>query len=133
MPVGKVEFRPRGHAHGGAFAAQEISQLPALATKEKNLSAFFKRAYGKKGQAEQDKYITELANMQSQLALKSGDQFCRINASMFDQLMSLSTVEQLASYAQNKPIQQALVVDECSTAPTPKATPRKKGQQTAAR
>ena len=36
---------------------------PALATKEKNLSAFFKRAYGKQGQTEHDKYITELANL----------------------------------------------------------------------
>ena len=53
---------------------------PALATKEKNLSAFFKRAYGKRGQTEHDKYITELANLQSQLALKSGDQFCSINS-----------------------------------------------------
>ena len=106
---------------------------PALATKEKNLTAFFKRAYGKRGQAEHDKYITELANLQSELALKSGAQFCSINASMFDQVMPLSSVEQLATYAESKPVQQALAVQECSAAPTPKATPRKKGQQTAFR
>ena len=49
---------------------------PALATKEKNLSAFFTRAYGKRGRTEHDKYITELANLQSQRLLKSGDRFC---------------------------------------------------------
>jgi hypothetical protein len=43
---------------------------------------------------------------------------------MFDQVMPLSTVEQLATYAQSKPIQQALAVDECPAAPTP----RGKGQ-----
>ena len=45
---------------------------PALATKEKNLDSFFTRAYGKRGQLEHDKYITELANLQSQFGLKSG-------------------------------------------------------------
>jgi hypothetical protein len=104
---------------------------PALATKEKNLTAFFKRAYGKRGQTEHDKYITELANLQSQQALKSGDRFCNINSGMFDQVMPLSTVGELASYAQSKPVQQALAVDECPTSPTPKATPRTKRQQTA--
>jgi hypothetical protein len=99
---------------------------PALATKEKNLGAFFTRAYGKRGRAEQDKYITELANLQSQRALKSGDRFCGISSSMFDQVMPLGTVEELAIYTQSKPIQQALAVDECPAAPTS----RQKGQQT---
>jgi hypothetical protein len=104
---------------------------PALATKEKSLDAFFTRAYGKRGRAEHDKYITELANLQSQRALKSGDRFCSINSGMFDQIMPLSTVEQLATYAQRKPVQQALAVQECPAAPTPNATPRK--QQAASR
>ena len=104
---------------------------PALATKEKSLSAFFKRAYGKQGQTEHDKYITELANLQSELALKSGDRFCSSNTGIFDQVMPLSTVDQLAAYAQSKPIQQALAVDECSAAATQKATPRAKRQQRA--
>ena len=106
---------------------------PALATKEKNLSAFFKRAYGKRGQTEHDKYITELANLQSQLALKSGNRFCSINSDTFDQVKPLSTIQQLATYAQNKPVQQALAVDECTAAPTPRTTPRKEAQQTASR
>ena len=106
---------------------------PALATKEKNLSAFFKRAYGKQGQTEHDKYITELANLQSQLALKSGDRFCSINSGMFDQVMPLSTVDQLVTYTQSKPIQQAIVVEECPAASTPKAAPRTGGQQRASR
>ncbi len=96
---------------------------PALATKEKNLSAFFTRAYGKRGRSEHDKYITELANLQSQRVLRSGDRFCSINSDIFDQVMPLSTVEELATYAQSKPIQQALAVDECP----PALTPRGKG------
>ena len=102
---------------------------PALATKEKDLDAFFTRAYGKRAQAEHDKYITELANLQSQLQLRSGDQFCSISTSMFDQVMPLSTMGDLATYAQSKLIQQALAVDECPAVPTPRA----KGQQRASR
>jgi hypothetical protein len=98
---------------------------PALATKEKDLSSFFTRAYGKRARAEHDKYITELANLQSQLGLKWGDRFCRLNSGMLDQVMPLSTLEELATYAQSKPIQQALAVDECPAGPTPKATPRR--------
>jgi hypothetical protein len=82
---------------------------------------------------EHDKYITELANLQSELALKSGDRFCSISSGMFDQVSPLSTVAQLATYAQNKPIQQALAVDECAAAGTPKTAPRTKGQQRASR
>jgi hypothetical protein len=106
---------------------------PAFATKEKDLTTFFKRAYGKRSQTEHDKYITELANLQSEFALKTGDRFCSINSSMFEQVMPLSTVEQLATYAERKPAQQALAIQECPAAPTPKATPRKKGPQTASR
>src|SRR5215472_13901795 len=47
---------------------------PARATNEKNLNAFFSRAYGKRATSMHDEYITELANQQSQLGLKSGDQ-----------------------------------------------------------
>jgi len=103
---------------------------PALATKEKYLGSFFRRAYGKRGQLEHDKYITELANLQSQFRLKSGARFCSANASMFDQLMPLSTFEELATYAQRKPIQRALAVNECRAAAKPKTTPGGKGQQT---
>ncbi len=102
---------------------------PALVTKEKNLRAFFARAYGKRGQTEHDKYITELANLQSALALKSGDRFCSVSSGMFDQVMQLSTMEELATYTQSKFIQQALAVDECPAAARPKMTPRGKGQQ----
>ena len=100
---------------------------PGTCNERKNLSAFFTRAYGKRSRTEHDKYITELANLQSQRVLKSGDRFCSINTGMFDQVMPLSTVEQLATYAQSKPIQQALAVDECP------ATPRGKAGQTASR
>ena len=90
---------------------------PALATKEKDLRAYFSRAYGKRAQAEHDRYITELANLQSQLASKSGGRFCSVKSNIFDEVMPLSSVQDLATYTEIKPIQQAFAVDECSTTP----------------
>jgi hypothetical protein len=101
-----------------------------LASSEQALQSFFGRAYGKRGQSMHDNYITELANSQSQLGLKSGDQFCRLNTGMFDELKPLSTGDQLADYVARKPIQQALAVDECPGAATaPKAASRGKSGQ----
>jgi hypothetical protein len=98
----------------------------ALASSEQALETFFARAYGKRAQSMRDNYITELANSQSQLGLKSGDQFCRLNVSVFDEMKPLSTSDQLATYAASKPLQQALAVDECPATQTPKATARGK-------
>jgi len=105
---------------------------PALSTNEKNLDAFFARAYGKRATAMHDQYITELANQQSQLGVKSGDQFCRLNAGLFNDVAPLSTPEQLAAYAQSKPLQESMAVDECPAAPPPKpaATHGKPKQKT---
>jgi len=106
---------------------------PALAAKEQNLNSFFARAYGKRGQTEHDKYITELANVQSQLALKSGQRFCSVSSDMFDQVMPLSTVDELTTYAHSKPIQQVLAVDECSDALAPKPAPSGQRRQKASK
>jgi len=86
---------------------------PTLATNERNLSSFFRRAYGKQAQKEHDTYITELANLQSLLGSKSGNQFCRLYSGVLDEVMPLSTTEALATYAQRKHIQQALAVNKC--------------------
>ena len=89
---------------------------PALAINIKALNGFFSRAYGKSAEKRRDDYITELANMQSQLGLKSGDQFCALNAGVLDEVMALSDGDQLVVYASTKPIQQALAVSDCGTA-----------------
>ena len=108
------------------YNALIIHWRPALATNERNLKSFFSRAYGRRAQTERDSYITTLANLQSQLGLKSGDQFCRLSAGMFEEVMPLSTPEELSTYAVRKPIQQALAVTECTAASASNAQPRGK-------
>ncbi len=88
---------------------------------EKSLSAFFGRAYGKRAQQEHDDYITQLANAQSQLGIKAGTDFCRQNAAMLDEVMTLKSGADLPAFAASKPIQQSLAVQECPDAPAPAA------------
>jgi hypothetical protein len=104
---------------------------PALATNEKNLDGFFSRAYGKRAVSMHDEYITELANQQSQLGVRSGDQFCRLNTALFDDVTPLSTPDQLAAYAESKPLQQAMAVNDCPATPavTPPGKSKPKPQQ----
>jgi hypothetical protein len=59
-----------------------------------------------------------MPGLRSELDLKLDEQYCSTKAGM------QSTVKQLAAYAQGKPVQQALAVNECAAASTPKATSR---------
>jgi len=86
----------------GKYNAIILRLRPTLVTNERNLSSFFKRAYGRQAQKEHDAYITELANLQSLLGSKSGNQFRRLYSGMLDEIRPLSTTEALATYVQRK-------------------------------
>jgi len=101
-----------GHTDG-KYNAIILHLRPTLVTNERNLSSFFKRAYGRQAQKEHDAYITELANLQSLLGSKSGNQFCKLYSGMLDEVRPLSTTQALATYVQRKRIQQALAVNKC--------------------
>lgn len=99
---------------------------PYLASNDKTLGGYFNRAYGKRGQAQQDDYITSLANAQSQFGVKHGTLFCQQNLGMFDEVMAVKSGADLPTFAAAKPIQQALAVQECPATPAPAATTTKK-------
>ena len=94
---------------------------PDLVVEEKSLVGFFGRAYGRRGQQTHDDFITQLANSQSQLSLKFGQNFCRENSGMLDEVMALKTGAELPAYAASKPIQQSMAVEDCPATPTPPA------------
>jgi hypothetical protein len=97
---------------------------PTLASNEKVLASYFGRAYGKRAQSQQDDYVTQLANAQSQLGIKAGTLFCQQTMSLFDEVMALPSSDALPTYAAAKPLQQAMAVTECPP-PAPPA-PKKK-------
>lgn len=90
---------------------------PDLAANEKNLQAYFARAYGRTGVKQHDDYITSLANAQSNAGLVEGTNLCLGNEPMFDEVMSLPTGADLPDYAAGKNLAQPLVAVACADVP----------------
>lgn len=69
---------------------------------------------GRRGTKAHDDYITQLANDQSVEGLQhAGNQICRRNLPMFDEIAYLNNVDELATYAQSKGITDP--PDTCAT------------------
>lgn len=77
---------------------------PYLLRTERTLQAYFNRAYGRGGQNAHDRFVTSLANAQSDAGLTQGTDFCPRNASLFSEVMALQTSSQLPLYAAGKAV-----------------------------
>jgi hypothetical protein len=75
---------------------------PKLQENDRSLSSYFKSHYGNRGQTEQDRYNTDLANSQSRFGLAQGTDFCARNAAMFNEVMALGSPADLPNYAAAK-------------------------------
>ena len=90
---------------------------PDLAGNDKNLLAYFTRAYGRGGLKQHDDYITSLANAQSNAGLAQGTNLCLGNEPMFDEVMALPSGDDLPDYAAGKNLAQPLVAVACADVP----------------
>ncbi|MBN9563038.1 MAG: hypothetical protein J0H14_20275 [Alphaproteobacteria bacterium] len=89
---------------------------PELGANDHALAAYFKRAYGRNAQREQDAYVTNLANSQSQVGIRQGSDFCPRTSAIFREVMTLRDGKDLPAYAAGKD----LIPDDLSTcAPAP--------------
>lgn len=91
---------------------------PELISQDKALSSFFSRAHGRRARQQQDDYITQLANSQSQIGLIQGSLFCRYNLGTFDEVMALRSGAELTDFAAGKSITQPVVSAECTATTT---------------
>jgi hypothetical protein len=73
-----------------------------LLENEHAFDAYFKRVFGRSGQAEHDAYITSLANAQSDVGLKEGTDFCPHTEAIFDEVMAVPSAQNLVEYAAGK-------------------------------
>lgn len=89
---------------------------PDLNKEEKQINAFFNHAYGRQGRKQQDEYITQLANGQSQDGTKQGTLFCQQHVPMFNQVMALRNGSELPEYAAGQALMQPATAQACSTA-----------------
>jgi hypothetical protein len=95
---------------------------PEVARAEQNLSAYFKRSYGRQATTQYDAYITNLADVQEQDGLKAGTSFCSNLPAMFDEVMSLHDSSELPAYTNAKVIAQPITFNSCA-GPQPAAAP----------
>ncbi|MGC8475681.1 MAG: hypothetical protein ACP5NP_04940 [Acetobacteraceae bacterium] len=75
---------------------------PGLFAAEQSLHRYFLRRFGRGGQAAQDRFVTNLANAQSDAAIAQGSDFCPRNAALFAETASLQAPDQLPLYAAGK-------------------------------
>jgi hypothetical protein len=88
-----------------------------VATEEHDLSAYFKRAYGRSATKAHDDYITNLANVQAQEATKAGTAYCDILPDMFDEVLSLHDSSELLDFAHSQAIVQPVAFSTCTDLP----------------
>jgi len=94
---------------------------PVLVAQEKALAGYFSRNYGRRGQAEQDDYITALANMQSQRRTRDTKTFCEQATILFSDVGAIKGSSELPPLASARKISQPMNVSECPPEPAPAA------------
>lgn len=90
---------------------------PQLLETDKHLIAHFRKVHGARGQAEADRFITDLINAQSTAAGALGGDHCPRNSLMYSEVMALSGGADLANYAAGKNVIPASLM----TCPAPRA------------
>jgi len=91
----------------------------ALLPQEKELSAWFARHYGRRGQTEHDQYITNLANAQSRRRIIDNARFCTDGQKLYADVAALKSSSEVPALAASRTISQPFNVQECPAAPAP--------------
>ena len=84
-----------------------------LVAHERNLHAYFARAFGGRAQSEHDNYITSLANTHSELGIQQGTLYCQQNVGLFAEVLALTKGAELAAYAVSKQFAQPMDIIAC--------------------
>jgi hypothetical protein len=94
-----------------------------LARAHNTLGRYFRRVHGAAGPREFDSYITNLANTQSQSALRQGNQFCRNSEVLWSSAASLANANAVPQMVAQHQIVGALDAQACRTAAPPATRP----------
>jgi hypothetical protein len=110
-----------GCRQDGGYNAFIRRYQPELLQNEKHISDIFKRRYGRRGQTEHDRFVTELANAESNSGTHLGTDFCPRNSMMFTEVMALRGPHDLPAYAAGKDLLPPSL-DLCVGEPKPQQT-----------
>ncbi len=104
-----------------AFIRRFQSDLQA---NERLISAYFQHRYGRAGQTEHDRFVTELANAMSRQGSDLGGDFCPRNGLIFNEVLALDTPAELVDFAAGKNLVPA-TVEICQPMASSSASTRK--------
>jgi hypothetical protein len=100
-----------------------------LQANERSIDAYFKHRYGKAGQTEHDRFVTDLANAISHQGSDLGGDFCPRNGLIFNEVLALQSASDLTDFAAGKALVpgsvQICTPIASSTAPVRKAALKK--------
>jgi hypothetical protein len=88
---------------------------PDLLGNEAAIGDLLKREYGRRAQAEHDRFTTEMANAESSAGMRLGEDFCAHDGMLFNEVMALESPSELGAYAAGKD----LVPSTLQTCPAP--------------
>lgn len=88
-----------GCSDDAAYNAFIERYQPALMANEHEVDAWFHRKYGRRAQSEHDRFVTDLANAQSDAGTHMGTEFCPHNGVIFREVMALRASSELAPFA----------------------------------
>jgi hypothetical protein len=91
---------------------------------ERAINAYFQHRYGRAGQTEHDRFVTDLANAISRQGSDLGGDFCPRNGMIFHEVLALQSATELADFAAGKNLVPA-TVEICTPMPSSAATVRK--------
>jgi hypothetical protein len=91
---------------------------------ERAVNAYFQHRYGRAGQTEHDRFVTDLANAISRQGSDLGGDFCPRNGMIFHEVLALQSATELAEFAAGKNLVPASV-EICAPIPSNAATVRK--------
>lgn len=72
---------------------------PELNVEERTTKNYFAHRYGRAGQTQQDRYLTQLANSKADVSQKDGSRFCAHNDEIFNEVLALKSGAELKEYA----------------------------------
>ena len=110
------------HDRYNAFVTRWQSDLAGA---HRNLSGYFNRAYGGRGQRELNEYITSLANAQSQEGIRLGSDFCAKVGPLFEKAATLANTTDLNVLSGGAALPLAYNVRACDIRSAGQAAPRR--------
>jgi hypothetical protein len=95
-----------------------------LQANERQITTYFQHRYGRAGQTEHDRFVTELANAMSRQGSDLGGDFCPRNGLIFNEVLALTSSSELTDFAAGKNLVPASI-EICGPSASSPASPKK--------